>query len=36
MEKLNAIYSKTYNFVYLRAKTILEKEEDVQELMKEV
>lgn len=36
MEKLNAIYSRTYNFVYLRAKTILEKEEDVQELMKEV
>lgn len=36
MEKLNAIYSRTYNFVYLRAKTILEKEEDVQELLKEV
>lgn len=36
MEKLNVIYSRTYNFVYLRAKTILEKEEDVQELVKEV
>ena len=36
MEKLNLIYAKTYNFVYLRAKTILEKEEDIQQLMKEV
>lgn len=36
MEKLNSIYSKTYNFVYLRAKSILEKEEDIQQLMKEV
>ena len=36
MEKLNSIYAKTYNFVYLRAKTILEKEEDIQQLMKEV
>ena len=36
MEKLNLIYAKTYNFVYLRAKTILEKEEDIQQLMKEI
>lgn len=36
MEKWNLIYSKTYNFVYLRAKTILKKEEDIQQLMKEV
>lgn len=36
MEKLNLIYAKTYNFVYLRAKTILEKEEDIQQLMKDV
>lgn len=36
MEKLNSIYAKSYNFVYLRAKTILEKEEDIQQLMKEV
>lgn len=36
MEKLNSIYAKSYNFVYLRAKTILNKEEDVQQLMKEV
>ena len=36
MEKLNLIYAKTYNFVYLRAKTILKKEEDIQQLMKEV
>ena len=36
MEKLNSIYAKTYNFVYLRAKTILEKEDDIQQLMKEV
>ena len=36
MEKWNSIYAKTYNFVYLRAKSILEKEEDIQQLMKEV
>ena len=36
MEKLKLIYAKTYNFVYLRAKTILKKEEDIQQLMKEV
>ncbi len=36
MEKLNLIYAKTYNFVYLRAKTILKKEEDIQQLMKDV
>ena len=36
MEKLNSIYTKSYNFVYLRAKTILKKEEDIQQLMKEV
>lgn len=36
METLNAIYSKTYNFVYLRAKSIFDKEDDVQQLMREV
>ena len=36
METLNAIYSKTYNFVYLRAKSIFNKEEDAQQLMKEI
>ncbi len=36
METLNSIYSQTYNFVYLRAKNIYKKEEDVQQLMKEV
>ena len=36
METLNAIYSKTYNFVYLRAKSIFHKEEDAQQLMKEI
>ena len=36
MEKWNLMYEKTYNFVYLRAKTILKKEEDIQQLMKEV
>ena len=36
METLNSIYSQTYNFVYLRAKCIFKKEEDVQQLMKEV
>lgn len=36
MENLNSIYVKTYNFVYLRAKSILRKEEDIQQLMKEV
>ena len=36
METLNSIYSRTYNFVYLRAKCIFEKEDDVQQLMKEV
>ena len=29
METLNAIYSETYNFVYLRAKTIFSKEDDI-------
>ena len=33
---LNYIYSKTYNYVYLRAKNILKKESDIQELMKDV
>lgn len=33
---LNYIYSKTYNFVYLRAKTILKNEEDVRKLMQQV
>lgn len=36
MERLHSIYSKTYNFVYLRAKTIVKKEDDVQKLVKEV
>lgn len=36
MERLEAIYKKSYNFVYLRAKSILKKEEDIQQLMKEV
>lgn len=36
METLNAIYSETYNFVYLRAKTIFSKEDDIQQLMREV
>lgn len=34
--QLNELYSKTYNYVYLRAKTLLTKEADVQNLMKEV
>ena len=33
---LNYIYSKTYNYVYLRAKNILKKESDIQQLMQEV
>ena len=33
---LKTFYSKTYNFVYLRAKSILEKEEDIKQLMKDV
>ena len=33
---LNYIYSKTYNYVYLRAKTMLKRENDIQGLMKEV
>jgi len=36
MQKLNSIYSKTYNFVYLRAKSILPREEDAQQFMKEL
>ena len=36
MERLEGVYKKTYNFVYLRAKSILKKEEDIQQLMKEV
>ena len=36
METQSSIYAKTYNFVYLRAKSILEKEDDIQQLMKEV
>lgn len=36
MLKLDFIYSKSYNFVYLRAKSILKKEEDILQLMKEV
>lgn len=33
---LNYIYSKTYNFVYLRAKSILRTEEDIKQLMQSV
>lgn len=33
---LSYLYSKTYNYVYLRAKSILKKEEDVLQLMKTV
>ena len=33
---LNYLYSKTYNYVYLRAKSLLNKETDIQNLMKEV
>lgn len=33
---LSYLYSKTYNYVYLRAKNILKKEEDIQQLMKAV
>lgn len=33
---LRVIYSQTYNFVYLRAKSILKREEDIQKLVKEV
>lgn len=34
--ELNRIYSKTYNFVYLRAKSILKNEEDVKILMQKI
>ena len=30
---LNYIYSQTYNFVYLRAKSILKSEDEVKQLM---
>ena len=33
---LNYIYSKTYNYVYLRAKNILKRENDIQQLMRDV
>lgn len=33
---LNYIYSKTYNYVYLRTKSILKKESDIHQLMQEV
>lgn len=33
---LNYIYAKTYNYVYLRAKNILKRENDVQQLMRDV
>lgn len=36
MENLSSIYCQTYNFVYLRAKSILKKEEDIQQVVKEV
>lgn len=35
-EGLRVIYSETYNFVYLRAKSILKREEEIQKLVKEV
>ncbi len=35
-QKINHIYSKTYNYVYLRAKSILRREEDVLQLMRDV
>lgn len=33
---INYIYSKTYNYVYLRAKNILKRESDIQQLMQDV
>ncbi len=33
---INYIYAKTYNYVYLRAKSILKRENDIQQLMCEV
>ena len=33
---INYIYAKTYNYVYLRAKNILRRESDVQQLMQDV
>lgn len=33
---MNYIYSKTYNYVYLRAKNILRRENDIQQLLREV
>lgn len=33
---INYIYAKTYNYVYLRAKNILKRENDVQQLMHDV
>lgn len=33
---INYIYSKTYNYVYLRAKCILGRENDIQQLVKDV
>lgn len=33
---LNYVYSKTYNYVYLRAKSILKRESDIQQLMQDV
>lgn len=33
---LNYVYSKTYNYVYLRAKNILKRESDIQQLMQDV
>ena len=33
---MNYIYSKTYNYVYLRAKNILRRENDIQQLLLEV
>jgi DNA-directed RNA polymerase specialized sigma24 family protein len=33
---INYIYAKTYNYVYLRAKNILRRENDVQQLMRDV
>ncbi len=35
-KQFNSIYSKTYNFVYLRAKSMMKTEAEVRELMEEI
>ncbi len=35
-QRFNEVYTKTYNYVYLRAKSILKREDDVQQLMRDV